>query len=52
MGDLDTFDHILQVSSHHDAMYAYYYMDEDNKVIVAACRSARRFLPYKRRTLF
>ncbi|XP_061511405.1 patatin-like phospholipase domain-containing protein 2 isoform X3 [Anopheles gambiae] len=34
MGDLDTFDHILQVSSHHDAMYAYYYMDEDNKVKV------------------
>uniref|UniRef100_A0A182QLC8 triacylglycerol lipase n=1 Tax=Anopheles farauti TaxID=69004 RepID=A0A182QLC8_9DIPT len=34
MGDIDTFDHILQVSSHHDAMYAYYYMDEDNKVKV------------------
>uniref|UniRef100_A0A182T1U0 Uncharacterized protein n=1 Tax=Anopheles maculatus TaxID=74869 RepID=A0A182T1U0_9DIPT len=34
MGDIDAFDHILQVSSHHDAMYAYYYMDEDNKVKV------------------
>ncbi|XP_035786227.1 patatin-like phospholipase domain-containing protein 2 isoform X2 [Anopheles albimanus] len=34
VGDLDAFDHVLQVSSHHDAMYAYYYMDEDNKVKV------------------
>ncbi|XP_058054693.1 1-acylglycerol-3-phosphate O-acyltransferase Pnpla3-like isoform X3 [Anopheles bellator] len=34
IGDLDAFDHVLQVSSHHDAMYAYYYMDEDNKVKV------------------
>lgn len=34
VGDVDAFDHILQVSSHHDAMYAYYYMDEDNKVKV------------------
>uniref|UniRef100_A0A182JAF4 triacylglycerol lipase n=1 Tax=Anopheles atroparvus TaxID=41427 RepID=A0A182JAF4_ANOAO len=34
VGDIDAFDHILQVSSNHDAMYAYYYMDEDNKVKV------------------
>ncbi|XP_063233395.1 patanin-like phospholipase domain-containing protein atgl-1 isoform X2 [Bacillus rossius redtenbacheri] len=30
----DTFDHILQVTSHHDAVMAYYYTDEDNKVKV------------------
>lgn len=28
----DTFDHILEVTAHHEAVYAYYYMDEDNKV--------------------
>ncbi|XP_055594203.1 1-acylglycerol-3-phosphate O-acyltransferase Pnpla3-like isoform X2 [Uranotaenia lowii] len=32
--DYDTFDHILQATSHNDAMYAYYYMDENNKVKV------------------
>lgn len=31
-GDVDTFDHILEVTAHHDAVYAYYYMDENNKV--------------------
>lgn len=31
-GEVDTFDHILQVTSHHEAVYAYYYTDEDNKV--------------------
>lgn len=30
--DYDTFDHILEATSHHDAMYAYYYLDADNKV--------------------
>lgn len=30
--EVDTFDHILQVTAHHDAVYAYYYMDENNKV--------------------
>lgn len=30
--EVDTFDHILQVTSHHEAVYAYYYMDDDNKV--------------------
>lgn len=30
--DYDTFDHILQATSHHEAMYAYYYLDADNKV--------------------
>lgn len=30
--DLDTFDHILTVTSEHEAVYAYYYMDENNKV--------------------
>lgn len=30
--EVDTFDHILEVTSHHEAVYAYYYMDEDNKV--------------------
>lgn len=32
--DDDTFEHILQVTAHHDAVMAYYYMDEDNKVKV------------------
>ncbi|KAG8230280.1 hypothetical protein J437_LFUL009453 [Ladona fulva] len=32
--DDDTFDHILQVTSHHDALMAFYYMDENNKVKV------------------
>ncbi|EAT35954.1 AAEL011918-PA [Aedes aegypti] len=32
--DYDTFDHILEATSHHDAMYAYYYLDADNKVKV------------------
>lgn len=32
--EVDTFDHILQVTSHHEAVYAYYYMDDDNKVTV------------------
>lgn len=30
--DDDTFDHILQVTSHHEAIMAYYYLDENNKV--------------------
>lgn len=30
--EVDTFDHILQVTSHHEAVVAYYYMDDDNKV--------------------
>ncbi|KAF2905969.1 hypothetical protein ILUMI_00200 [Ignelater luminosus] len=33
-GDEDTFEHILQVTSHHEAIMAYYYMDENNKVKV------------------
>lgn len=32
--DYDTFDHILQATSHHDAMYAYYYLDANNKVSI------------------
>lgn len=32
--DFDTFDHILSVTSEHEAVYAYYYMDENNKVKV------------------
>jgi len=32
--DFDTFDHILTVTSEHEAVYAYYYMDENNKVKV------------------
>lgn len=32
--DDDTFEHILQVTAQHDAVMAYYYMDEDNKVKV------------------
>nr|CAD7598163.1 unnamed protein product [Timema genevievae] len=30
----DTFEHILQVTSHHDAVMAYFYTDENNKVKV------------------
>lgn len=30
--DHDTFDHILQVTAQHEAIMAYYYMDENNKV--------------------
>lgn len=32
--DDDTFDHILQVTSDHDAVMAYYYLDENNKVTI------------------
>ncbi|XP_055531457.1 1-acylglycerol-3-phosphate O-acyltransferase Pnpla3-like [Wyeomyia smithii] len=32
--DYDTFNHILEAISHHDAMYAYYYMDDNNEVKV------------------
>ncbi|XP_061706232.1 1-acylglycerol-3-phosphate O-acyltransferase Pnpla3-like isoform X6 [Cydia pomonella] len=28
----DTFEHILNVTSHHDALLAYYYLDSDNKM--------------------
>lgn len=30
--DDDTFEHIRRVTAHHDAVMAFYYMDEDNKV--------------------
>lgn len=30
--DEDTFEHILQVTAHHEAIMAYYYLDENNKV--------------------
>lgn len=33
-GEVDTFDHILEVTAHHEAVYAYYYMDENNKVSI------------------
>lgn len=33
-GDFDAFDHILQVTNHQESVYAYYYMDETNKVKV------------------
>ncbi|VEN48460.1 unnamed protein product [Callosobruchus maculatus] len=32
--DNDTFDHILKVTSQHDTIMAYYYLDENNKVKV------------------
>nr|CAH7734810.1 unnamed protein product [Callosobruchus chinensis] len=32
--DNDTFDHILNVTSQHDTIMAYYYLDENNKVKV------------------
>lgn len=32
--DYDTFDHVLQAASHHEAMYGYYYLDVNNKVKV------------------
>ncbi|XP_055299768.1 1-acylglycerol-3-phosphate O-acyltransferase Pnpla3-like [Sitodiplosis mosellana] len=30
--EVDTFDHILQVISYHDAIYSYYYTDDNNEV--------------------
>lgn len=30
--DDDTFEHILQVTSQHDTIMTYYYLDENNKV--------------------
>lgn len=30
--DVDTFEHILEVTSNQEAVYAYYFMDENNKV--------------------
>lgn len=41
-GEVDTFDHILQVTSHHEAVVAYYYMDDDNKVL-----DLRKFCTFK-----
>lgn len=32
--DDDTFEHIWRVTAHHEAVMAFYYMDEDNKVII------------------
>lgn len=32
--DVDTFEHFLKVATHHDAVYAYYYTDDSNKVNV------------------
>lgn len=31
-GEEDTFENILQVTTNQEAVYAYYYMDENNKV--------------------
>lgn len=28
----DTFEHILQATQHHEALWTYYYLDENNKV--------------------
>lgn len=30
--DEDAFEHILQVTAHHEAIMAYYYLDDNNKV--------------------
>lgn len=30
--DHDTFDHVLQITAQHEAIMAYYYMDDNNKV--------------------
>ena len=30
--EVDTFDHLLQVISHHETVYSYYYMDDNNEV--------------------
>lgn len=32
--DYDTFEHILEVTSHHDAVMAFYYTDENNAVSI------------------
>lgn len=32
LSDADTFEHILSVTSHNDALLAYYYLDGDNKM--------------------
>ncbi|XP_011555038.3 uncharacterized protein LOC105386219 [Plutella xylostella] len=32
LSDADTFEHILSVTSHNDALLAYYYLDSDNKM--------------------
>ncbi|XP_061706227.1 1-acylglycerol-3-phosphate O-acyltransferase Pnpla3-like isoform X2 [Cydia pomonella] len=37
----DTFEHILNVTSHHDALLAYYYLDSDNKRSPAKIRGFR-----------
>lgn len=44
--EVDTFDHILQVTSHHEAVYAYYYMDDDNKVKQSFSNKIDRFSPF------
>lgn len=30
--DVDTFDHVLKMTKQHDAMYAYYYLDENDRM--------------------
>lgn len=32
-GDVDTFEHVLNVTAQNDSIYAYYYMDEDDKTV-------------------
>lgn len=39
--DHDAFEHILQVTSDHEAIMAYYYMDENNKVRIFRTLDAR-----------
>lgn len=42
--DDDAFEHILQVTSDHEAIMAYYYMDENNKVrIIRTLDALNRF---------
>lgn len=43
--DFDAFDHILEVTTNQEAVYAFYWMDENNKVslsnlVLIACTKA------------
>lgn len=51
-GEVDTFDHILQVTSHHEAVYAYYYMDDNNKVSTMVQYTFNKFYSFKSFFLF
>lgn len=50
--DYDTFDHVLQAASHHEAMYGYYYLDVNNKVSIVGQRSLNKAFFFCKRAVW